>query len=176
MMSPLYPREFVKMNSFNIARRVRLGTALTALAIGMAAVGAPTPAVAQPKAYMSGTYRTTTQVLLSVGEGQMINLPRGITGVWTSNPDVADVYVNNAHQINLFGKKAGEATVISTAADGSVVYGANVRVNQNISSINQILHQAMPEANIDVQTIGQIAVMNGTVGSPEDAAQAEMLV
>jgi hypothetical protein len=28
------------------------------------------------------------------GEGQMVNLPRSVSSVWTSNPDVADVYVN----------------------------------------------------------------------------------
>ena len=157
-------------------RRARLGTALAVLAVGIAVAAAPAPAAAQPKAYMSGTYRPSTQVLLSVGEGQMINLPRSVSSVWTSNPEVADVYVNGSRQVNLFGKKAGEATVIATAADGSVVYGANVRVNQNISSINEILHQAMPESNIDVTTVGQVAVLNGTVASPDDAAQAEMLV
>ena len=96
--------------------------------------------------------------------------------MWTSNPKVADVYVNNTHQMNVFGKEAGEATVIATAADGSVVYGAKVQVNQNISSINQILQQAMPGSDISVQTVGQVAVINGTVASPDDAAQAEMLV
>ena len=157
-------------------RRARLGTALAALAAGIAAAAAPAPAAAQPKAYMSGTYRPSMQVLLSVGEGQMVNLPRAVSSVWTSNPEVADVYVNGSRQVNLFGKKAGEATVIATAADGSVVYGANVRVNQNISSINEILRQAMPESDISVTTIGQVAVLNGTVASPDDAAQAEMLV
>jgi pilus assembly protein CpaC len=164
------------MNTQAISRRARLGTALAALAAGIAAVAAPAPAAAQPRAYTSGTYRPSTQVLLSVGEGQMLNLPRSVASVWTSNPDVADVYVNGPRQMNLFGKKAGEATVIATAADGSVVYGANVRVNQNISSINDILHQAMPESNISVTNVGQVAVLNGTVASPEDAAQAEMLV
>jgi pilus assembly protein CpaC len=160
----------------HISRRARLGTAVAALAIGLAAVASAAPAAAQPRAYASGTYRPTTQVLLSVGEGQMMTLPRNVSSVWTSNPKVADVYVNSARQINLFGKDVGEATVIATAADGSVVYGAKVRVNQNISSINEILHQAMPDTNINVQTIGQVAVINGTVASPEDAAQAEMLV
>ncbi|MGN6058615.1 MAG: type II and III secretion system protein family protein [Sphingomicrobium sp.] len=165
------------MKTRNITSRARLGTALAALAIGLTAVAAPTTAsAAQPRAYASGSYRPTTQVLLNVGEGQMVNLPRGVASVWTSNPKVADVYVNSAHQINLFGKEAGEATVIATAGDGSVVYGAKVRVNQNISDINDILHQAMPDSNIDVRTVGQVAVINGTVASPEDAAQAEMLV
>jgi pilus assembly protein CpaC len=159
-----------------ITRRARLGTALAAVAAGLTVVAVPAPAMAQPRAYTSGTYRPSTQVLLSVGEGQMISLPRSVASVWTSNPKVADVYVNSPRQINLFGKEAGEATVIATAADGTVVYGANVRVNQNISSINEILHQAMPGSDISVTTIGQVAVLNGTVASPDDAAQAEMLV
>ena len=164
------------MKTQAMKRGARLGTALAAVAVGLAAVAAAAPAAAQPRAYTSGTYRPTTQVLLSVGEGQLVNLPRSVSSVWTSNPEVADVYVNGPRQVNLFGKKMGEATVIATAADGSVVYGANVRVNQNISSINEILHQAMPEANVSVTTVGQVAVLNGTVASPEDAAQAEMLV
>ena len=159
-----------------LTRRVRLGTAVAAVAVAIAMTMTPSPALAQPKAYTSGSYRPTTQVLLSVGEGQMLNLPRSVASVWTSNPKVADVYVNSPRQINLFGKDAGEATIIATAADGSVVYGANVRVNQNISSVNDMLHQAMPDTNISVQTVGQVAVINGTVASPDDAAQAEMLV
>jgi pilus assembly protein CpaC len=163
------------MKTRHVTRRAWLGTAVAALAAGIA-VTAPAPAAAQPKAYTSGSYRPTTQVLLSVGEGQMLNLPRSVASVWTSNPKVADVYVNSPRQMNLFGKDAGEATIIATAADGSVVYGANVRVNQNISSVNEILHQAMPESDISVTTVGQVAVLNGTVASPDDAAQAEMLV
>lgn len=164
------------MNIQAISRRASLGTALAALAVGIATVAAPAPAMAQPRAYASGSYRPSMQVLLSVGEGQMINLPRSVSNVWTSNPDVADVYVNGPRQMNLFGKKAGQATVIATDAGGSVVYGANVRVNQNISSINEIVHQAIPDSDISVTTVGQVAVINGTVASPEDAAQAEMLV
>ena len=99
------------MNIQAISRRASLGTALAALAVGIATVAAPAPAMAQPRAYASGSYRPSTQVLLSVGEGQMINLPRSVSNVWTSNPDVADVYVNGPRQMNLFGKKAGQATV-----------------------------------------------------------------
>jgi pilus assembly protein CpaC len=156
--------------------QARLGSALAAIAIGLAGAAVPTAASAQPTAYASGSYRPSQQVLLSVGEGQMLNLPRSVSSVWTSNPTVADVFVNSPRQINLFGKGAGEATVIATAADGSVVYGAKVRVNQNISSINEILREAMPGSDINVTTVGQVAVINGTVASPEDAAQAELLV
>lgn len=163
------------MKSSNINRRARLGTALTALAIALGTVAAPTAASAQPKAYASGTYRPTTQVQLSLGEGQMINLPRRVANVWTSNPSVADVYVNSARSINLFGKSGGEATVIATAADGSVVYGAQVRVSQNLPTVNEVLRAAMPDADVKITTVGQMAILTGTVASPDDAAFATTL-
>ena len=164
------------MNTRNNIRRARLGSAVAALALGLATVAIPAAAQAQPKAYTSGSYRPTTQVLLSAGEGQMINLPRSVASVWTSNPKVADVYVNSPHQMNLFGKDVGQATVIATAADGSVVYGATVNVQENVNDVNAALREAMPGSDIRVTTVGQVAVINGVVQSPEDAQQAELLV
>lgn len=156
-----------------IRSRVRLGTALAALAISLGSVTVPAPAMAQRQA---GTFRPSQQVLLSTGEGQVVRLPASVADVWTSNPNVADVYVSNARQINLFGKESGEATVIATAANGSVVYSANVRVSQNITSVDQMLRAAMPQASIKVINAGQIAVLTGTVASPNEAAQAGQLV
>jgi pilus assembly protein CpaC len=159
------------MNTRYNLGRARLGTAIAAIVLGVAAVAAPASA-AQPRAYSTGSYRPTNQVYLSVGEGQMINLPRGVASVWTSNPKVADVYVNSPRQINLFGKEFGDATVIATAADGSVVYGALVRVSQNLPTINDVLHAAMPETDVHVRVVGQTGILQGTVGSPDDAAVA----
>ena len=154
------------------SRKYRIGTAFAVLAFGLASVGPALPAAAQAP----GSYKPSSQLLLSVGEGQMINLGKAIADVWTSNPAAADVHVTNSRQINIFGKEAGEATVIATAANGSVVYATNVRVSQNITSVNQMLRAAMPDANIQVISVGQMAVLNGTVASPNDSAQAEALV
>jgi pilus assembly protein CpaC len=114
-------------------------------------------------------------VALSVGEGQMITLPRNVTNVWVSNPKVADVLVNSPRQLNLFGKEFGDATVIATGADGSVVYGAQVRVSQNLPSISSVLKAAMPESDIHVMVVGQTAILQGTVASPDDSSFAERL-
>ena len=124
----------------------------------------------------AGTQRPTSEVLLSVGEGQMVTLPSAIANVWTSNPAVADVYVGNSRQINLFGKGAGDATIFATTASGQVVYSTNVRVAQNITSIDKVLRMAMPDADIKVTTAGQLAVLTGTVATPDDSEQAARLV
>ena len=162
------------MTKLNMMRRATVGTAI--ISVLAASVTTVTPSVAFAAQPSTGTYRPTNQVLLSVGEGEVISLPRSVVDVWTSNPAVADVNVTSPRQLGLFGKDAGEATVIATAADGSIVYGARVRVSQNISSVDQMLRAAMPDANITITHVGQIAVMNGTVASPADSAQAEALV
>ncbi|MFA6115853.1 MAG: type II and III secretion system protein family protein [Sphingomonas sp.] len=123
-----------------------------------------------------GTQRPTREVLLSIGQGELITLPADVADVWVSNATVADVYVSNPRQIHLFGKEFGEATLFATSSSGGVIYSANVRVSQNITSIDRMLKLAMPDADIRVTTTGQIAVLTGTVGSPDDSAQAERLV
>ena len=161
------------MTSITIRRRARLGTALAALALSLGTVAVATPAAAGQRA---GTFKPSGQVLLSTGEGQMVTLPSSVSDVWTSNPAVADVYVTNPRQINLFGKESGEATVIATSSSGAVVYSTNVRVSQNITSVDEMLRAAMPGSNIRVMNVGQLAVLTGTVGSPDESAQAAQLV
>jgi pilus assembly protein CpaC len=152
-------------------RHARLGFSVAAT---LAVIAVPTSAMAAQPA--PDNYRPSREVLLSVGEGELVQLPRNVVNVWTSNPAVADVQVNSPRQIGLFGKTNGEATVIATAADGTIVYGAQVRVAQNISSIREMMQAAMPGADINVTHVGQIAVINGTVSSPDESAQAELLV
>jgi pilus assembly protein CpaC len=163
------------MNTDRNISRARLGIAVAALAIGLVAVAAPTAASAQPRAYTDGTYRPTAQVALSTGEGTMINLPRAASNVWVSNPKAADVYVAKPTQLNLFGKEFGDTTIIATAADGSVVYGAQIHVSQNLPTINELLRTAMPDSDVRIAVIGQTALLTGTVASPDDAAFAEDL-
>ena len=146
------------MTSRNIIRRARLGTALAVLAIGFAPVVGPARRPSRsrlrPPEGAGGRANARCQ---DVAQHRR---------VWVSNPAVADVHVTNTRQLNVFGKDSGEATVIATAKDGSVVYATNVRVGQNITSMNDMLRIAMPDSNITVTNVGQMAVLNGIVASP----------
>ena len=167
-------------------RKIRLlRSALSALiATALIAGHLAAPALAAPRRggparvaqLPNGAQRPTAEVLLSVGQGELINLPTNVADVWTSNPGVADVYVGSQRQIHLFGKAEGEATVFATTAGGQVVYATNIRVSQNITSVDRMMKLAMPDADIKVTTAGQIAVITGTVASPQDAEEAERLV
>ncbi|WP_010185460.1 type II and III secretion system protein family protein [Sphingomonas sp. PAMC 26605] len=155
-------------------------TPMAALAAGAKPVRkaprAASHAVTHIGAAPAGTVRPTTEVVLSTGQGELINLPASVSDVWISNSSVADVYVSNPHQIHLFGKEFGESTIFATSASGAVIYSANIRVSQNLTSIDRMVKLAMPDSDIRVTTVGQIAVLTGTVVSPEDSAAAQRLV
>ena len=161
-------------------RSLTAGVATALVAGSCAAVAAPASVhpghVAGVRQLPPTAQRPSRSVLLSIGQGELINLPVAVSDIWVSAPDVADVYVDNARRIHLFGKAFGEATVFATSASGAVVYSANVRVSQNITSIDAMLKEAMPDANIRIVSVGQMAVLTGTVASPDDSVQAQQLV
>ena len=61
------------------------------------------------------------------------------------------------------------------ARRGRVVYAANVRVGNNISSVGEMLHLAMPEANIQATPMNNLVLLTGTVAKPDDVAEAQRL-
>lgn len=170
------------MSGMKLIHRSLAATLSVALAAGstLPATAVAAPGTAAVRAARvgtpTGTLRPTTDVMLSIGQGELITLPSNVADVWVSNPAVADVYVGNPRQIHLFGKADGEATIFATNAGGAVVYSANIRVGQNLTSLDRMMKAAMPEADIRITTVGQIAVLNGTIASPADSAQAERLV
>ena len=56
-----------------------------------------------------------------------------------------------------------------------MVYAANVRVGNNISSVGEMLHLAMPDANIQATPMNNLVLLTGTVANPDDVAEAQRL-
>ncbi len=117
------------------------------------------------------------EIVLSIGRGELVNIPGSMADVFVANDSIADVQVKSQRQLYVFGKAGGETTVYASNAAGDIVWSANVRVGSNIGSIDQMLGLAMPDAQISVSTMGTNTVLlTGTVAAPEDAAEAERLV
>ena len=155
----------------NITRRARLGTAMAALAIALGSVSAAVPTAAQ-----AASVRPSETLNLSQGTGTLVRLPAPMTDVFVANDSVADVQVRSTTQLYVFGKGRGETTVYATTKSGRVVYAANVRVGNNISSVDEMLHLAMPEASIQALPMNNMMLLTGTVSNPEDVAEAQRLV
>ncbi|KQM20662.1 secretion system protein [Novosphingobium sp. Leaf2] len=147
---------------------------LTACALSPLAIALPASAAGTLPASVT---RPTQDIQLSIGNGQLINVPGTMTDVFVSNDAVADVQVKTGHQFYVFGKAGGTTTVYASNAAGAVVWSGTVRVGSNFDSVDSMLRLAMPDAQIAVSTMGSNTfLLTGTVKAPEDAAEAERLV
>jgi len=130
-----------------------------------------------PNAYGSNsTLSPSGDMSLAIGHGELINLSEPISDVFTSNPQAVDVNVRSTTQLYVFGKGRGVASVYATNKLGRIVYSSNVRVEQYLDTLDQMLRVAMPDAQIAATKLSGMIILTGTVLSPEDATQAELLV
>lgn len=114
---------------------------------------------------------------VALGRGQLVNLPGAMKDVFVADDKIADVQVKSNNQLYVYGRSAGETTIYASNAAGQVIWSTNVRVASNIDSVDQMLKVAMPESHINVATLSAgTYLLTGTVGAPEDAAEAQRLV
>ncbi|GAB5487920.1 MAG: type II and III secretion system protein family protein [Parasphingorhabdus sp.] len=142
-----------------------------ALALALASQAA-TPVQAQSTSVSTPSSR----VNVAVGRGKLISLSSPIEDVFIADNGIADVQVRSQRQIYIFGKSGGQTSFYATSRSGKVIYSAEVSVGAEISSIDQMLALAMPNAKITVSSTNNFVLLTGTIEDPDDAEEAENLV
>lgn len=158
-----------------IPRKTRFN-ALAAVAAAALVASISVPIAAPVQAQTVARPQPTDNLTLSVGRGQLVDLPRSMTDLFVANDAIADVQVRSSRALYVFGKAAGETTVYATDSAGNVVYSATVRVGTNLNSVSAMLDLAMPEAHIAVTPMNGLVLLTGTVSSPSDVQEAQSLV
>ena len=90
------------------------------------------------------------EIVLSIGRGELVTVPGTMADVFVANDNVADVQIKSQRQLYVFGRAGGETTIYASNARGEVIFSANIRVGNNIGSIDQMLALAMPQAKVNV--------------------------
>jgi len=154
----------------NLRCALQAGSALLLLA------GAASPALAAGDNSGAVTRDDNGVLLMSVGSSRVVNLTANMSDVIIADPNIVDVHVRSQRQLYLIAKGPGQTDITVTTEGGKPIYRATVRVGTNLTSIDQMLKLAMPEADITVSTLNGMTLLTGTIASPEDAAEAERLV
>lgn len=115
-------------------------------------------------------------LLMSVGASRVVNLSANMSDVVIADPRIVDVHVRSQRQLYLIAKGPGQTDITVTTEGGKPIYRTTVRVGTNLTSVDQMLKLAMPDADITVSTMNGMTLLTGTVASPEDAAEAARLV
>jgi len=170
--------EFCAHQAANIQPRGKtMKRRLTATMLMAGIAIAPLAGISAGTATAQSVVRPSQDIVLSIGRGELINVPGSMADVFIANEGVADVQIKSQRQLYVFGKAGGETTIYASDSRGGIIWSANVRVGSNIDSIDQMLTLAMPEAKVNVATMGTNTVLlTGTVAAPEDASEAERLV
>lgn len=110
------------------------------------------------------------QLQLSIGEGELLRLPRPSSSVFIANPDVADIQVPSAGAIFVLGKKAGTTTLLAIDSANQTILRKTVVVRHNLAEMQQLLKQRFPNYQFELTSAPGSLMVRGTVDSPEEVS------
>ena len=113
---------------------------------------------------------------VGLGKGQIIKLSRPAAHVFIADPSIADIDVRSPNYIYVYGVKTGETSLHALDANSNPILETDVIVSANLSSLNKILKEVLPDSSIHFASVDTGLVMEGEVSTPEDAEKAISIV
>src|SRR4029077_19699766 len=96
---------------------------------------------------------------LRVGKSVVIDLPRDIKDVLVADPTIANAVVRTSRRAYIIGVKTGQTNVFFFAADGQQIGGPDIAVPRILNALRGPLKQALPQADIQVEGLGDGVVL-----------------
>jgi pilus assembly protein CpaC len=158
--------------------RSQLAQAICALSFAAAAVFSLTPANSPA---VASDYRaagaTATQggarfLPLGIGKSVVIDLPRDVKDVLVADPKIANAVVRSAQRAYIIGAAVGQTNIFFFDNDGQQIAAYDIAVTRDLNGVRAALKQALPNADVNIEGVGDGVVLSGVVTSPVDAQQA----
>ena len=151
--------------------------ALSAQADGVKSAQPKTVASAEQRLKINpgGVGTQSKRVTLSAGKGMIVELPEDARDVLVSNPAIVDAIVRTPRQIYLVGQKTGPTNAFFFAANGRQILNLEIRVERDMDELKNIIERNVKGSTIDVETINDSVVLNGSVKSTSDAEAARQI-
>jgi pilus assembly protein CpaC len=112
---------------------------------------------------------------LGVGKSIVIDLPRDIKDVLVADPKIANAVVRSAQRAYIIGATIGQTNIVFFDSAGQQIAAYDIAVKRDLNGIRAALKQVLPNADIQVDGIGDGVILTGTVSNPIDAQQANDL-
>jgi len=112
---------------------------------------------------------------LGVGKSIVIDLPRDIKDVLVADPKIANAVVRSSQRAYLIGAAVGQTTIIFFDAAGQQIAAYDVAVKRDLNGIRAALKQVLPNADIQIDGLGEGVVLTGSAANAIEAQQANEL-
>jgi pilus assembly protein CpaC len=109
---------------------------------------------------------------LGIGKSVVIDLPRDIKDVLVADPKVANAVVRSTQRAYIIGAAVGQTNIVFFDSAGQQIAAYDIAVTRDLNGIRAALKQTLPNADIQIEGIGDGVMLSGSAASPIEAQQA----
>lgn len=164
-------------------QNAKSGGLRAACLLGAALLATPAAALAEPATAASPGDQVMRVDLQGGAARQRLSLPRGKSAiielpvdardVLVTNPAVADVVLRTPRRLYVMGVAAGQTDAAFFDANGRQIMSVDIRVDADISALEDTLRRVVPGANIRVEPAAGGIVLTGVVANAAEASRVE---
>jgi pilus assembly protein CpaC len=161
-IQPMMRTFIVRALSFSAVAALTLNPALTPVVASDYRV-APVSAEGQMNARF---------VSLGIGKSIVIDLPREIKDVLVADPKIANAVVRSTQRAYIIGAAVGQTNIVFFDSTGAQIAAYDIAVKRDLNGVRAALKQSMPNADIQIEGVGDGVVLTGSAATPIEAQQA----
>ncbi|MFH1341631.1 MAG: type II and III secretion system protein family protein [Pseudomonadota bacterium] len=109
---------------------------------------------------------------LGIGKSIVIDLPRDIKDVLVADPKIANAVVRSAQRAYIIGAAVGQTNIVFFDAAGQQIAAYDIAVKRDLNGLRAALKGSLPNADIQIEGIGDGVMLTGSAASPIEAQQA----
>jgi pilus assembly protein CpaC len=159
-----------------MARTSTLRAACLAALVAIAGVGLLGPATASgpraPVIRLAAGDTASRFVPLGIGKSVVIDVPRDIKDVLVADPKIANAVVRSSRRVYLIGVKVGQTNVFLFDSQGRQIAGFDIAVKRDLNGLRAALKAQFPNADIQIEGVGDGVMLSGWANSQSEAQQA----
>jgi pilus assembly protein CpaC len=111
-------------------------------------------------------------VSLGIGKSIVIDLPRDIKDVLVADPKIANAVVRSAQRAYIIGAAVGQTNIVFFDSAGQQIAAYDIAVKRDLNGVRAALKQTLPNADIQIDGLGDGIILSGTASSQIEAQQA----
>ncbi len=109
---------------------------------------------------------------LGIGKSIVIDLPRDIKDVLVADPKIANAVVRSAQRAYIIGAAVGQTNIVFFNSAGQQIAAYDIAVKRDLNGLRAALKQTLPNADIQIDGLGEGVILTGSAANPLEAQQA----
>src|SRR5450432_1865442 len=157
----------VRALSFSAVIALTLNPALTPVIASDYRASAPGTSAVAADGQMNARFLS-----LGIGKSIVIDLPRDIKDVLVADPKIANAVVRSAQRAYIIGAAVGQTNIVFFDSAGQQIAAYDIAVKRDLNGVRAALKQSLPNADIQIEGVGDGVMLSGSAASPIEAQQA----